>query len=182
MKFELVTLHALAVDGRTFSPGQTIATLETQLDVSNIVSAAHFGDVKFVAIGSPQPPTPADTKRVRRDRTTETKTEALEDNLEPEVIEDLHPDVLNAQPDADTEPSSAPNGSGELDDTKAPEASTELPGEFRGLSERIATALCDAGFSDRQSVAKYYEENGGFAEIVGIGKAAERKIVAWLEG
>ena len=180
MKFELVTLHALAVDGHTFAPGQTIATLETQLDVSNIVSAAHFGDVKFVAIGSPQPkfvaigspqpPTPADTKRVRRDRPTETKTAALEGNLEPEAIEDLHPDVLNAQPDPEPEPQPEQPKQYEVTGTTT----------LAGLPERIGRALVDAGFKDRNALVEYYKANQGFADVEGIGKAAERKIVAWL--
>ena len=175
MKFGLVTLHALAVDGHTFAPGETIATLETQLDVSNIVSAAHFGDVKFVAIGSPQPPTPADTKRVRRDRPTETKTAALEDSLEPEVfhvprLEDLHPDVLNAQPDPEPEPQPEQPKQYEVTGTTT----------LAGLPERICRALFDAGFEDRNALVAYYKANQGFADVEGIGKAAERKIVAWL--
>lgn len=171
MKFELVTLHALAIDGHTFGPGEPIATLETQLDVSNIVSAAHFGDVKFVAIGSSQPPTPADTKRVRRDRTTETKTAALEDNLEPEVIEDLHPDVLNAQPDPEPEPMTPE----QLHRYEVTGTTT-----LAGLPDRIGRALVDAGFKDRNALVAYYKANQGFADVEGIGKAAERKIVAWL--
>jgi hypothetical protein len=172
MKFELVTLHALAVDGHTFAPGQTIATLETQFDVSNIVSAAHFGDVKFVAVGSPQTPPPADTKRVRRDRTTETKPAALEDNLEPEVNEYLHPDVLNAQPDPEHEPQPEQPKQYEVIGTTT----------LAGLPERIGRALVEAGFKDRNALVEYYKANQGFADVEGIGKAAERKIVVWLFG
>ena len=179
MLFHLMAKTELNIDGQVIEPGNVVGTFQTDCEISSVISAVYHGDLKIVSNGRQTPR--EEVRHVRREHGQKVDSQTPNDDTA-ENLENIDPDALNAQPDADTEPSSAPNGSGELDDTKAPEASTELPGEFRGLSERIATALCDAGFSDRQSVAKYYEENGGFAEIVGIGKAAERKIVAWLEG
>jgi hypothetical protein len=178
MKFELRAKHKLAVDGRVFEPGETVATIHTPVEISNVISAAYFGDLKFEAIAAlllDQPPVPADTKRVRRDRQPQPQPEALEPQPEPqqpEVNDELDPDALNAMPDPepDTEPA-------EVAKRYEVTGTTTLA----GLPERIGRALIDAGLRDRKSVAKFYATNQGFAEVEGIGKAAERKIVAWLE-
>lgn len=175
MKFQLVTTHALQIDGQTFGPGETIATMETEVDVSNVISAAHFGDVKMALIGSLLTgPVPADTKRVRR---TDPQPK-LEPQPQPkpqpdgQAVDELDPDVLNAEPDPQTEPQPEPQ-------TK--EYQVIGTTSLAGLPERIGRALLDAGLRDRQAVADWYQTNQGFADVEGIGKAAERKILAWLE-
>lgn len=172
MQFHLVAKHKLAVDGRVFEPGQTVATIDTPVEISNVISAAHFGDLKFQAIAEllfDQQPVPADTKRVRRDRQPQPQPqpEAL-DPQQPEVNDELDPDALNALPDPET-------------DTKLPERTGGDHEALDGLPERIGRALIDAGLRDRQAVADWYQTNQGFADVEGIGKAAERKILAWLE-
>lgn len=174
MQFHLVAKHKLAVDGRVFEPGQTVATIDTPVEISNVISAAHFGDLKIQAIAEllvDQQPVPADTKRVRRDRQPQPQPEALEPQ-QPEVNNELDPDALNAMPDPepDTEPA-------EVVKRYEVTGTTTLA----GLPERIGRALIDAGLRDRNAVAEFYKTNQGFADVEGIGKAAERKILAWLE-
>lgn len=175
MQFELVAKHKLAVDGRVFEPGETVATIHTPVEISNVISSAHFGDLQVVATGPSQPPVPADTKRVRRDRQPQPQPEALEPQPEPqqpEVNDELDPDALNAMPDP--EPTTEP---AEVAKRYEVTGTTTLA----GLPERIGRALIDAGLRDRKAVAEFYATNQGFADVEGIGKAAERKIVAWLE-
>ena len=175
MQFNLVAKHKLAVDGRVFEPGETVATIDTPVEISNVISAAHFGDLKTEAIAKlllDQPPVPANTKRVRRDRQPQPQPEALEPKPQPEVNDELDPDALNALPDPEPQTTTA-EGVKQYEVT----GTTTLA----GLPERIGRALIDAGLRDRKAVAEFYATNQGFADVEGIGKAAERKIVAWLE-
>lgn len=177
MLFHLMAKTELNIDGQVIEPGNVVGTFQTDCEISSVISAVYHGDLKIVPNGLQTPR--EEVRHVRREHGQKLDPQTPNDDTG-NNLEEIDPDALNAQPDADTEPSSTPNGPGELD-TAAQQTSTELPADFIGLGERIATALCDAGFSDRQAVAKYYQANGGFSEIVGIGKAAERKIVAWLE-
>jgi hypothetical protein len=76
----------------------------------------------------------------------------------------IDPDELNAQPDEQPEPEQSPE-----------------PIWWEGLPERIGSALYDAGFKSREALKEHLQKVGTFADVDGIGKAAEKKIVQWLE-
>lgn len=168
MTFELRAKHKLAIDGTEYQPGDLVATIQTLVEISNVISAAHFGDLQIVPNEPIQTQQPADTKRVRRDRQTEMQPEPSQPV--PDITAELDPDVLNAQPDEQPE--------GKATEPKIYETSGTTT--LAGLPERIGRALIDAGLRDRRSVADWYKINQGFADVEGIGKAAERKILEWL--
>ena len=167
------------VDGNLIPAGTPVATIELRegVPIDNLVSGLYFGDIVAV-IGAPPfstvstRPHSADTKHVRRDPIA---IDDLDTGL-PDVTE-LDPDALNALPD-DDEPASntTPEPAAEL----AEESVTSYPG-LEGLPQRIAKALGEAGLVDRKQVADHRKENNGI-DLDGIGKAAARKIDAWLEG
>ena len=180
MQATLNTKHPLMVDGNLIPAGTPVATIELRegVPMDNLVSGLYFGDIVAV-IGAPPfstvstRPHSADLKHVRRDpiAAEPLKMEAVDDFVE------LDPDALNALPD-DDEPAS--NATTEPAAELAEESVTSYPG-LQGLPQRIAKALGDAGLVDRKQVADHRKENNGI-DLDGIGKAAARKIEAWLEG
>lgn len=176
MKFELRTKHNLGMNGETIPAGQLVAVIEAKPGVliENIISGLYFGDILALAqaVDSEEA---TDTKNVRREMSG------------PNSGDDLDPDALNAQDDDDEliEPNpglkDALTAQTENDDADDGGTDGEIsyPG-LQGLSPRIAKALGEAGLVDKAKVGAYLKENEGF-DLEGIGKAAERKIVAWLE-
>lgn len=164
--FDLIARHPLGIDGQVIPAGQVVATITTDLEISAVISSTYFGDLQAKQsgeTGKPMAPPPDHTKRVRRDRKQDPEPQppALEDS--PVAID---PDELNAQPDEQPEPE--------------PEQSPE-PIWWDGLPERIGSALYDAGFTSREALKEHLQKVGTFGDVDGIGKAAEKKIVQWLE-
>jgi hypothetical protein len=179
MQATLKTKHPLMVDGNLIAAGTPVATIELRewVPIDNLVSGLYFGDIVAV-IGAPafsgvsNRPEPNDIKHVRRDPIEAAELDtALADDSE------LDADALNRLPD-DDEP--ATNTSSEPAAELATVEQLSYPG-LDGLPPRIAKALGDAGLVDRKQVADHRRENNGI-DLDGIGKAAERKIIAWLEG
>jgi|694.fasta_scaffold69485_3 hypothetical protein len=164
--FDLIARHPLGIDGQVIPAGQVVATIITNLEISAVISSTYFGDLQAKQSGEPgkpMAPPPDDVKRVRRDRKQDPEPQppALDDS--PVAID---PDELNAEPDEQPEPE--------------PE---QLPERiwWEGLPERIGSALSDAGFTSREAIKAHLQKVGTFADVDGIGKAAEKKIVQWLE-
>jgi len=163
MKYRAIAKHDLAGDGKVFKAGQPVAMIETTMPVGNMVSGLYFGDLELVADGSPAGD---EVKQVRRD------PPSIAPSPEPQPLDvDADPDALNALDEADeaeakqTEPPSEPKANA----------------EFATLPPRIAGALIEAGFHTRAAVQAYVDEGAALADVEGIGKAAERKIVEWLQ-
>ena len=194
MQFELRAKHALVMNGQMIAAGGLVALLSTEpgVMVDNLASSLYFGDLAAVPTGEPSEDT-AGIKQVRRDRRSKKSTEATNERAGTDPIEgsDLDPDALNAQADDDEDISDQPAGvtdsltpqsdaDSDTDAELGTDVETSYPG-LEGLSHRIAKALGDAGLVDREKVAAHYKTNGVF-DLEGIGRAAERKIVAWIEG
>jgi len=192
MQFELRAKHALVMNGRMIAAGGLVALLTTEpgVMVDNLASSLYFGDIAAVPTGEPSEDT-AGIKQVRRDRRSKKSTEATNERAGTDSNEgsDLDPDALNAQDDDDEDISDQPAG---VKDSLTPKSDTDTDAELgndaeisypglEGLSPRISKALGDAGLVDREKVAGHYKTNGVF-DLEGIGRAAERKIVAWIEG
>lgn len=175
MIFELRTKHNLGMNGETIPAGQLVAVVEVKPGVliENIISGLYFGDILALAqAGDSEQAT--DTKTVRRETSG------------PNSRDDLDPDALNAQDDDElidpkTDVKNSLTTQTENDDAEdvGTDAEISYPA-LAGLSPRIAKALGDAGLVDKAKVGAYLKENEGF-DLEGIGKAAERKIIAWLE-
>jgi hypothetical protein len=190
MQFELRAKHAMVMNGQMIAAGGLVALLSTEpgVMVDNLASSLYFGDIVAVPTGEPSDDT-AGIKQVRRDRRTKKSTEATNERAGTDSNEgsDLDPDALNAQsdddtvdPDAGVKDSLTLQSDADNDAELGTDVETSYPG-LEGLSPRIAKALGDAGLVDREKVAFHHKTNGGF-DLEGIGRAAERKIVAWIEG
>jgi hypothetical protein len=193
MQFELRAKHALGMNGHTIPAGGLVATMQTEhlVLVDNLASGLYFGDIVAVQKSEPIEDAAA-IKQVRRDRRSKKSTEATNERAGTDPVEgsDLDPDALNAQADDDDDDiSDQPAGvkdsltlqsDSDNDADLGTDVEISYPG-LEGLSPRIAKALGDAGLVDREKVADHYKTNGVF-DLEGIGRAAERKIVAWIEG
>ena len=166
--FDLIARHPLGIDGQVIPAGQVVATITTDLEISAVISSTYFGDLQAKQSGEPgkpMAPPPDDIKRVRRDRKAGARASAASIEDLPVAIDF---DELNAQPDEQPEPEPEPEQSPE-------------PIWWDGLPERIGSALSDAGFKSRKALKEHLQKVGTFADVDGIGKAAEKKIVQWLE-
>lgn len=170
MKFKAIAKHDLAGDGKVFKAGTPVAIIETTMPVGNMVSGLYFGDLQLVADGSP---TEDELKQVRRD-----PPPSIAPSTEPQPVGvESDPDALNA---ADAAADDAPQAQAAT--PKVLEISiSKLPVELQALPPRIANALADHEFTTRADVQAYLESGGLLADVEGIGKAAERKIMEWLK-
>jgi hypothetical protein len=169
MKYRAIAKHDLAGDGKVFKAGQPVAMIETTMPVGNMVSGLYFGDLQLVADGSP---TGDELKQVRRD-----PPPSIAPSTEPQPVGvDSDPDALNA---ADAAADDAPQAQATPEVLQDPIST--LPLELQALPPRIASALADHEFTTRADVQAYLESGGSLADVEGIGKAAERKIMEWLK-
>lgn len=176
MEYALKAVGNLNIDGANIAAGETIATLTTEFDPSNIFSACWFGDARPEAIRNE--PTAAVTdvvKQVRRATVTAADVTAATVTVANVTGDEMDPDTLNALDAADGDTV-----------TEGIAATTTKPGEpirnpFNGLAPRIADALLAAGFESRDAVASVAAEGAdAFLDYEGIGKSAAKKIIAWL--
>ena len=166
-RYNAILKHDLAGDGRVYKAGSVVGTVESAMPITNLVSAMFFGDVQLEAEPSQAPP-PDEIRQVRREQVAAP-------SVEPQPVE-LDPDALNAA-DADDDEPTPPT----QEPPEAGTAETELPPELQALPPRIASALADHEFTTRADVQAYLDEGGLLADVPGIGKAAERKILEWLK-
>jgi hypothetical protein len=172
MQYRIQSKGQLLVDGQMIDAGAIVGTLETSLELSNVISALWCGDMRAIAI-EPMEARPADVRNVRRERDATSAT-----TIEPPAADD--PDTLNAIDNA--------NDTADVAAAAAPSAvTTEIEvvdataNPFEGLAPRIADALLAAGFQSRESVAEVATDGAdAFLDIDGIGKSAAKKIIEWL--
>ena len=162
-RYNAVLKHDLAGDGKVYKAGSVVGTVESTMPITNLVSAMFFGDVKLEADPSQAPPPPEEIRQVRREQVAAPSPE-------PQPVE-LDADALNAL-DADDEPT---------EPTTPEETKPELPVGLQALPPRIAAALAEHQFINSVQVQAYLDEGGLLADVPGIGKAAERKILEWLQ-
>lgn len=169
MQYQIQSKGQLLVDGQMIDAGAIVGTLETSLELSNVISALWCGDMRAIAI-EPMEARPADVRNVRRERDATPVT-----TIEPPADD---PDTLNAIDNAnDTADVAAP--SVVATETEQPGEATANP--FDGLAPRIADALLAAGFRSRESVAEVATDGAdAFMDVDGIGKSAAKKIIEWL--
>lgn len=167
-RYNAVLKHDLAGDGRVYKAGSVVGTVESTMPITNLVSAMFFGDVQL----EPDPNQPAPTEEIRQVR----REQVAAPSPEPQPVEHLDPDALNAA-DADDDEPTPPTQEPLQDET----AKGELPPELQALPPRIAGALFEHEFTTRADVQTYLDEGGLLADVAGIGKAAERKILEWLK-
>lgn len=174
MHYKIQSKGVLIVDGQMIDAGAIVGTLETPLELSNIISALWCGDMRAVPVETFTQEAATDIRQVRRDRDPIDATDAIEPSaaINPPAADD--PDALNAL-DA-IEQSTEPNSSVENSETSEPIAEP-----FPGLPKRIADSLIAAGLTDRATVAEIATDGAdAFLEYDGIGKSAARKIIEWL--
>ena len=162
-RYNAVLKHDLAGDGRVYKAGSVVGTVESTMPITNLVSAMFFGDVQLEADPSQAPPPPEEIRQVRREQVAAP-------SCEPQPVE-LDADALNAL-DADDEPT---------EPTTPEETKPELPVGLQALPPRIAAALAEHQFINLVQVQAYLDDGGLLADVPGIGKAAERKILEWLQ-
>ena len=162
-RYNAVLKHDLAGDGRVYKAGSVVGTVESTMPITNLVSAMFFGDVQLEADPSQAPPPPEEIRQVRREQVAAP-------SAEPQPVE-LDADALNAL-DADDEPT---------EPTTPEETKPELPVGLQALPPRIAAALAEHQFINLVQVQAYLDDGGLLADVPGIGKAAERKILEWLQ-
>ena len=162
-RYNAVLKHDLAGDGKVYKAGSVVGTVESTMPITNLVSAMFFGDVQLEADPSQAPPPPEEIRQVRREQVAAPSPE-------PQPME-LDADALNAL-DADDEPT---------EPTTPEETKPELPVGLQALPPRIAAALAEHQFINLVQVQAYLDEGGLLADVPGIGKAAERKILEWLQ-
>lgn len=168
-RYNAILKHDLAGDGRVYKAGSVVGTVESAMPITNLVSAMFFGDVQL----EPDPNQPAPTEEIRHVR----REQVAAPSPEPQPVE-LDPDALNAaDADDDADEPTPPT----QETPEAETAKTELPEEMQALPPRIASALADHEFTTRADVQAYLDEGGLLADVAGIGKAAERKILEWLK-
>lgn len=171
-RYKATLKHDLAGDGRVYKAGTVVGVIDAALPVTNLVSAMFFGDV--VLVDETTNAEPSDVRHVRRNEPSTPPT--ADDVAEPQPVEHLDPDALNAA-DADDDEPTPPTQEPLKDET----AKGELPPELQALPPRIAGALFEHEFTTRADVQTYLDEGGLLADVAGIGKAAERKILEWLK-
>ena len=164
-RYNAVLKHDLAGDGRVYKAGSVVGTVESTMPITNLVSAMFFGDVQLEADPSQAPPPPEEIRQVRREQVAAPSPE-------PQPVE-LDADALNAM-DADEEPTEPTTP----EETKP---DSVVPVGLQALPPRIAAALAEHEFTTRAEVQSYLDEGGLLADVPGIGKAAERKILEWLQ-
>ena len=162
-RYNAVLKHDLAGDGRVYKAGSVVGAVESTMPITNLVSAMFFGDVQLEADPSQAPPPPEEIRQVRREQVAAPSPE-------PQPVE-LDADALNAM-DADDEPT---------EPTTPEETKPELPVGLQALPPRIAAALAEHQFINSVQVQAYLDDGGLLADVPGIGKAAERKILEWLQ-
>lgn len=164
-RYNAVLKHDLAGDGKVYKAGSVVGTVESTMPITNLVSAMFFGDVQLEADPSQAPPPPEEIRQVRREQVAAPSPE-------PQPVE-LDVDALNAM-DADDEPTEPTTP----EETKP---DSVVPVELQALPPRIAAALAAEDFTTRAQVQSYIDHCGLLADVPGIGKAAERKILEWLQ-
>ena len=164
-RYNAVLKHDLAGDGKVYKAGSVVGTVESTMPITNLVSAMFFGDVQLETDPSQAPP-PEEIRHVRRDQVAAPSPE-------PQPVE-LDADALNAL-DADDEPTEP------TEPTTPEETKPEIPVGLQALPPRIAAALAEHQFINSVQVQAYLDDGGLLADVPGIGKAAERKIMEWLQ-
>jgi hypothetical protein len=168
MRFRVVATSNAIIDGQTVAAGDTLATIETNLPIGNVLSGATFG---AFAVLSDAPANCPVIARVELAAPPPMPTET------PTTAEPTHADQIDALNAADAEAEAAEAAAGAV--ATEPTAPANAA-EFDGLDVRITKALQSQGFGDRAAVAKFVADGGDLVELDEIGKVAKDKILAWL--
>ena len=172
--YKITTAGRLNIDGEIFEGGEVVGTIESDVDLGNLVSGIKFGKLaisredeiaKLESIAVP-------ASKVTRD---------------PDLDDPNDPDALNAA-DAAAEAEAAKAEAAKAAVDKAAKTESHNPDEsLAGLDKRIQRELAKqasqfpGGVATRDSLKAFHEAEGDFADLDGIGPKAAKMIVDWLE-
>lgn len=173
-KFSLITIDPLTFDGQTVPANTPIATIETNLPFDNVLSALTFRRVRPEAIAEDM--VPAIIERKLQDSPKKRTADA------PPVESAPDPDALNAADKAadDAEAKERAEKEQAEADAKVKAEAEPLDPSLDGLDERIARILTREGFPTRDDIAAKASEGFDWETLDDIGRAAKKKIIAFI--
>lgn len=178
-KYRILTTGPIVIDGQSLPAGKTVAIIETELPLGNVLSSACFGhlanekipDAAVVAVVARAP------ELVEGAPITKPATPDV-DAIDPD-----DPDALNeADLAEEAEEAAAKQAEPETDAPAAPAAEkAAIDPSLDGLTERVQRVLTREGLGTRDKIAEFVARGDKLADKEGIGPSAELKILAWLD-
>lgn len=193
MIYEVKTQTDTIIDGQKVAEGETVAIIETNLPIGNILSGAAFGSMKVERIeGSENAMAPVarqavgvDSPGIVRDEHGKAITDSQLDADDPDALNDAddRADAREAEA-ARIAAEKAAADKAAADKAAADSASkTEqitLDASLAGLNARLATELTQQGLATRQAISEFVNSGKDLYDLDGVGKKTKADILAWL--
>lgn len=182
--YRIVAKSELVIFGKTVPSGSVLGVLATDHPTANVLSAGVYG---LAAVEPDGQETIDAAPEIAHIITDPVGTYVVGEPITDPVAAAAEVDRLNAEPETEFEDSEAAAGVAvRRPDTPAEEPepitdSVAAAPELEGLTPRVAAALTAAELTTREAIAAFVEQGGDLTQFEGIGTAAAKKIVNWLE-
>lgn len=173
--YELKTRTKTVFDGQTVPEDTTVAVIQTEQPLANVLSAAAFNQLQPVEV---EPDAPlAIAARVVAD----APAAAVAVKTPPSQPDPNDPDALNAADEA-AERAEAARIEAEKAAAESQKTAAPIDASLEGLPARLQRALTDQSLPTREAVAAYVAEGKDLVDLDDVGTKAAEKILEWLKG
>lgn len=191
MQYEVKTQTDTIIDGQKVREGETVAVIETNLPIGNVLSGAAFGTFRVSKVeGTENTITPvarqavgADSPGIVRDEHGNTIADSQSDSDDPDALNDAD-DEADAAEAARIAAEKAAAEKAAADKAAADAANkpseVTLDASLAGLNARLATELTAQGLSTRAAISEFVNSGKDLYDLDGVGKKTKADILAWL--